>query len=88
MFQNWKEILPMTQLKGGYKKTRFNHYVIRSKTPWTHIRLNIFPDGGIARLRIYGEAYHKWDLISPTKVNITACDKNFNLPLLLIFLNK
>lgn len=22
--------------------------------PWTHLRLNIFPDGGIARLRVYG----------------------------------
>ena len=22
---------------------------------WTHLRLNIFPDGGVARLRVYGE---------------------------------
>lgn len=23
---------------------------------WTHVRLNIFPDGGVARLRVYGKA--------------------------------
>jgi allantoicase len=30
-------------------------------TAWTHIRLNMFPDGGIARLRVYGEADVNWD---------------------------
>ncbi len=28
---------------------------------WTHIRLNIFPDGGVARLRVYGEVKPNWD---------------------------
>jgi len=28
---------------------------------WTHVRLNIFPDGGVARLRVYGEADVSWD---------------------------
>jgi allantoicase len=27
---------------------------------WTHIRLNMFPDGGIARCRVYGEAEVNW----------------------------
>ena len=28
--------------------------------PWTHVRLNIFPDGGVARLRVYGEVSVDW----------------------------
>ena len=26
----------------------------KSKGPFTHVKLNIFPDGGIARLRLFG----------------------------------
>jgi len=28
---------------------------------YSHIRLNIYPDGGVARLRIYGEPHCDWD---------------------------
>ena len=31
------------------------------------IRLSIFPDGGVARLRVYGEAYRDWSSVSPDK---------------------
>ena len=31
------------------------------KQPFTHVRLNIFPDGGVARFRVYGEADVNWD---------------------------
>ena len=27
---------------------------------WTHLRLNMYPDGGIARLRVYGESVIDW----------------------------
>lgn len=30
---------------------------------WTHLRLNIYPDGGVARLRVYGAAYFDWSKI-------------------------
>jgi allantoicase len=39
------------------KKTKPNsHHIFNtsSKTVFTHIKLNIFPDGGVARLRLYG----------------------------------
>ena len=33
-----------------------HHYVpVHNDNRYTHLRLNIFPDGGVARLRIYGE---------------------------------
>jgi len=47
----WQEIVPMTALTGDA-----HHYVpVASEQSWTHLRLNIYPDGGVARLRIYGE---------------------------------
>lgn len=38
-----------------------NPEVKGNETSWTHVRLNMFPDGGIARLRVYGEADVNWD---------------------------
>ena len=38
----------------------------RSRTtgPWTHVRLNIYPDGGVARLRVYGEVVVDWQAVA------------------------
>lgn len=52
----WTEILPKTTLKGDQRQ----FMEIRERGPWHHIRLNIFPDGGVARLRLYGEAAPSW----------------------------
>ncbi len=47
----WVELLAKTDLDGDA-----HHFLdISDENIWTHVRLNIFPDGGIARLRIYGE---------------------------------
>ena len=47
----WTEIVPMTELAGDS-----HHYVgVDSEEVWSHLRLNIYPDGGVARLRVYGE---------------------------------
>ncbi|CAG9794965.1 unnamed protein product [Diatraea saccharalis] len=52
----WEEIVPVTALRPGYEETRLNFQKVLSDEAWTHIRVNIYPDGGIARLRVYGEA--------------------------------
>ena len=48
----WSTILPRTELRGD----SHNWFEIDSELTWTHVRLNIFPDGGVARLRLYGQA--------------------------------
>ncbi|HEY4740260.1 MAG TPA: allantoicase [Candidatus Acidoferrales bacterium] len=48
----WQEILPKTPLTGDSQ----NLFDINGAERYTHIRLNIYPDGGVARLRIHGEA--------------------------------
>ncbi len=49
--QEWKEILPRSALKGDAE----NPFAIAARGRTTHLRLNIYPDGGVARLRVYGE---------------------------------
>lgn len=52
----WREILAPTDLGPDS-----HHYLeISDDTPATHLRLNIFPDGGVARLRVYGEPLPDW----------------------------
>lgn len=47
----WTELVSKTDLAGD------SHHLIpvHNENSWTHLRLNIFPDGGVARLRVYGE---------------------------------
>jgi allantoicase len=47
---NWQEILHAVTL--GPSAHHFHEITVDGR--WTHVRLNIYPDGGIARLRIYG----------------------------------
>ena len=49
----WEPLLPPSDLKGDCR----NPFAIAgSSKRVTHLRLNIFPDGGVARLRAHGEA--------------------------------
>ncbi|CAG5106264.1 Similar to ALLC: Probable allantoicase (Homo sapiens) [Cotesia congregata] len=52
--ENWTTIVPQTELQPGYEATRRQNFNSTSTEQWTHLRLNLFPDGGIARLRAYG----------------------------------
>ena len=48
---NWQELLQKVELQGDS-----HHFLaVDDGAAYTHLRLNIFPDGGIARLRVYGE---------------------------------
>lgn len=47
----WQPLVGMTPLKGNSHE----FVTLNSDTTVTHLRLNIFPDGGIARLRVYGD---------------------------------
>ncbi len=48
---SWHELLPPSLLAGDTK----NKFRIADDRRVTHLRLNIFPDGGVARLRVHGE---------------------------------
>ncbi|MBX9689343.1 MAG: allantoicase [Candidatus Obscuribacterales bacterium] len=55
----WTEILPKVALKPGSQ----NIFAVASDKRWTHLRLNIYPDGGVARFRVHGEPVPDWDRI-------------------------
>src|SRR5437773_1440695 len=54
------ELLPRSPLAGHAE----NDFAIRSEGRFTHVRLNIYPDGGVARLRVWGEARPDWRRIA------------------------
>ncbi len=56
----WKEILTKSPLDPGSQ----NFYESNSNELFTHIRLHIYPDGGVARLRVYGEVFKNWDAVT------------------------
>jgi allantoicase len=56
----WQEILPKSHLDAGSQ----NFYESTSSELFTHIRLHIYPDGGVARLRVYGEVFKNWDAVA------------------------
>lgn len=48
----WTEILAKSPLNPGSQ----NLFAVNHQDKnWTHLRLNIYPDGGVARLKVYGE---------------------------------
>ncbi len=57
----WTTILGKTELKGNSS----NFIAVADRRPWTHLRLSIYPDGGVARLRVYGEVTVDWDRVAP-----------------------
>lgn len=56
----WTEILPKSPLNSGSQ----NFYALDNRQTWTHIRLNIYPDGGVARLKVYGEVKKNWQNVA------------------------
>jgi allantoicase len=64
----WIKILDKKKL-GPNKNHNFK---IKNKSIFTHIKLNIFPDGGVARLRVYGEVEIKKINFGNKLINLTS----------------
>lgn len=58
----WVSIVPRVALRGD-AHNYFATVGAAAATPWTHLRLSIYPDGGVARFRAYGEAEIDWEAI-------------------------
>jgi allantoicase len=69
---DWRPILAKSPLKPGSQ----NLYAIENSEAWTHLRLNIFPDGGVARFKVYGNVEPDWSLIGPGEVLDLAAVQN------------
>ena len=52
----WSALLPKSPLAGD----SLNRFSLTPSSRITHLRLKIYPDGGVARLRVHGEAIPDW----------------------------
>lgn len=72
----WTGILPRTPLSPG------SHHFLAAASPAgpegiaTHVRLHIFPDGGVARLRVYGDVWRDWSRQAPGEAVDLAAARN------------
>ncbi len=73
--ERWVEILPKSALKQGSQ----NIFAVTDDRRWTHVRLNIYPDGGVARLRVYGRVRRDWSLCRPDELVDLAAASNGGL---------
>jgi allantoicase len=72
----WVEILPPTPLKGN----DHNFLPVGNEKVWTHVRLHIYPDGGVARLRVYGRVAKDWTKVKKTEaVDLLAMENGGRL---------
>src|SRR6476659_6129982 len=58
----WTPLLPQLPLNGDSQ----NPFAVDSRQRFTHLRFKIYPDGGVARLRVFGEVVPDWDRIKRT----------------------
>ena len=50
-----------------------NFYEINDQNIYTHLKLHIYPDGGVARLKVYGELFKDWSSVDASEiVNLAA----------------
>lgn len=71
----WVTLLEKSALKGNTK----NPFEISASYAVTHLRLRIFPDGGVARLRVYGEPHVAWSRLGPQPNLVAAMHGGRNL---------
>ncbi|HSA53673.1 MAG TPA: allantoicase [Yinghuangia sp.] len=66
----WTTIVPRGALHGDTA----HRFPVAVERRFTHVRLNIFPDGGVARLRVHGEAVPDPDYLDGLMVDVAAAE--------------
>lgn len=66
----WRELVPRSPLRPS------SYHLISAApfAPVTHVRLNIFPDGGVARLRVHGEVAVDFDRVRGRVLDLAAVE--------------
>jgi allantoicase len=66
----WEPIVPRSPATGDAE----NVFATEPSRRWTHVRLRMYPDGGIARLRVHGEALPDPALLDAGPVDLAALE--------------
>ncbi|MGW2214198.1 allantoicase [Nonomuraea sp. NPDC001684] len=78
---NWETIVGKSAIRGDAE----NAFEVADRRRWTHVRLSIYPDGGVARFRVHGEPVPDPRLLDGTidlaalehGGNVVACSDTF-----------
>ena len=75
----WNEMLPVSELKGDSQ----NRFAVNSPERVTHLRFKIYPDGGVARLRVHGNVLPHWDALRKrnSEIDLAAAENGGDVPL-------
>jgi allantoicase len=66
---DWITVVPKSPLKGDSR----NLFAVEDARRFTHVRLTIYPDGGVARLRVHGEVVPDPALL-PAEFDVAAVE--------------
>jgi len=71
---DWTEIVTPIGLRAGVGAEAHHYAEVTAEGVFTHVRLHIYPDGGIARLRVYGRPDRDWSKMasSADQVDLAA----------------
>ena len=72
----WAEVLGKTMLKPGSQHVVEANLQPASRQLATHVRFHIYPDGGVARLRVHGEVQRDWRSVKPDELVDLASAQN------------
>jgi allantoicase len=75
----WQEILGVSELKGDSQNT----FEVPSGGRATHVRFKIYPDGGVARLRLHGVVTPDWNQLRKrdSEIDLAAVENGGDVPL-------
>jgi allantoicase len=65
---DWTSLVPRSAVKGD----AVNEFPVAVQQRWTHVRLCLYPDGGVARLRVHGEPVPDPRLLGAGAVDLAA----------------
>jgi allantoicase len=64
----WTPLLEVTPLGGNQR----NLFAVAADGIWSHLKLSIFPDGGVARFRAYGTVHRDWSAMGTERIDLAA----------------
>lgn len=67
---HWTEVLSRSELEGDSA----NHFPIHNDQRFTHLRFRIYPDGGVARLRVFGVVVPDWNRLKGSDIDLAAVE--------------
>jgi allantoicase len=68
----WTELLPKSDLNPGSQ----HFFKISNGQKWSHVKLHIYPDGGVARLKVYGVVQKDWNTVGADELIDLAAATN------------